>query len=252
MKSFKTMTWIFALILSTFLLNAQNTVITVEHSPGKLIVDGKIISEDQVIKVGKNIPAGQVASFKAGEGRLGAGNATVELFNDSGLWKYRALLESSGAFQFQQKGTSPFVFNKLDGGSYFFQFQGTNRLLVNAASVHPAQDGIYSLGISTRKFKEVWATNGVIQTSMLSSKENIEDIETTLDRVLKLRPVSYNYIGQDRDKEGLIAEEVELVFPNVVYEDSEGNKGINYSELVPVLIKAIQEQQELIETLIND
>ena len=48
---------------------------------------------------------------------------------------------------------------------------------------------------------------------------------------------------------GLIAQEVEKVFPEVVLTDNEGYKSIAYSKMVAVLIEAIKEQQEMIEEL---
>ena len=69
---------------------------------------------------------------------------------------------------------------------------------------------------------------------------------------MQLRPKSYIYKADDelRTRLGLIAQETEKIIPEVVTTDGDENKtkAINYSELVPVLINAIQQQQALIET----
>jgi hypothetical protein len=72
-----------------------------------------------------------------------------------------------------------------------------------------------------------------------------------------LRPISFDYKNEPvtlNDKKlkniGLIAQEVETIFPEVVSFSEVGKiKMINYDMLIPVLIKAIQEQQSTIENL---
>jgi hypothetical protein len=70
--------------------------------------------------------------------------------------------------------------------------------------------------------------------------------------VTALRPVMFTWI--DRPDEGLhyglIAQEVREVLPDIVSGDDgeNGTLGMNYSELVPVLVKAVQEQQAEIDT----
>ena len=70
---------------------------------------------------------------------------------------------------------------------------------------------------------------------------------------------NYNLIGETNKQIGVIAQELEQVFPNMVYEspdfDKDGNnlgtttKSVKYSVFVPMLIKAIQEQQAQIASL---
>ena len=135
-----------------------------------------------------------------------------------------------------------------------------------------AVDNQKSLGTSTFRWTAVYAVNGTIQTSDAREKENIKSIPYGLAEILKLRPVSYNWRPSYRDnstKLGLIAQEVLPVMKELVYnpkdtepeliKDEQGNLvknpnyvdryGVNYSELIPVLIKAIQEQQKQIEEL---
>ena len=67
---------------------------------------------------------------------------------------------------------------------------------------------------------------------------------------MKLRPVTFNWKGKENEKQklGLIAQEVDDVINEVVHhgDDEKETLGINYTDLVPVLIKGIQEQQEVI------
>ena len=83
-------------------------------------------------------------------------------------------------------------------------------------------------------------------------KKNIVNSTYGLATVLKLRPVEYNLISNDLRQVGFIAQEVQKLVPEVVT-GKEGDLskgeilGITYSNLVPVLAKAIQEQQKQIE-----
>ncbi len=47
---------------------------------------------------------------------------------------------------------------------------------------------------------------------------------------------------------GVIAQEVEKIYPELVVTDKDGYKSVQYSHLVPVLIEAIKEQQAIIES----
>ena len=97
--------------------------------------------------------------------------------------------------------------------------------------------------------------------SDIKLKENIEDLENSLDKVCKLRGVSFNrkdLEGKPRQI-GVIAQEIEQVVPEVVSESpildesgketGETTKGVSYGHLTAVLIEAIKEQQEQINTL---
>ncbi|MEI6565274.1 MAG: tail fiber domain-containing protein [Verrucomicrobiota bacterium] len=68
---------------------------------------------------------------------------------------------------------------------------------------------------------------------------------TTLDKILDITPVKYNYITEkDTDPKhiGFVSEEIEKVFPDVIFTDPvTGLKSINYTTLTPYLVKAIQE-----------
>lgn len=90
-------------------------------------------------------------------------------------------------------------------------------------------------------------------------KENVADATPKLEDLCKLRVVNFNYIGDENKQLGLIAQEVEQVFPKLVDEnndtDADGNetgevtKSVKYSILVPMLVKALQEQQDMISAL---
>lgn len=86
--------------------------------------------------------------------------------------------------------------------------------------------------------------------SDLRLKTNIQPIENALSRLLTVNGISYQTKYENNRSLGLIAQDVERVFPEVVNTDKEmGLKWIDYGKLVPVLIEAVKEQQREIEKL---
>ena len=89
------------------------------------------------------------------------------------------------------------------------------------------------------------------QFSDVRLKRDIMTLGNVLDRLLQLRPVSYHFRANPTNAPlslGLIAQEVQPLFPEVVGEGRNGMKSIAYSELVPVTIAAIQELNQKLET----
>ena len=80
-------------------------------------------------------------------------------------------------------------------------------------------------------------------------KENVKTISNALDKVKNLRGVEYDHKKTGEHSIGVIAQEVEKVLPELVFEDALGVKSVGYANIVAVLIEAIKEQQEQIEEL---
>jgi hypothetical protein len=84
-------------------------------------------------------------------------------------------------------------------------------------------------------------------------KQEIEPYSGSLQKMLQLKPSKYFYKDSrsiaKKKSIGFIAQEVEKLFPEIVYDMDEGLKGINYSAFGVIAIKAIQEQQEIINLL---
>jgi|WetSurMetagenome_2_1015567.scaffolds.fasta_scaffold28524_1 trimeric autotransporter adhesin len=130
---------------------------------------------------------------------------------------------------------------------------GKDILLVTNANVMPWSDNYSTLGASTNRWSVIYAVNGTIQTSDARMKENINVLKYGLETILNLSPVTYTWKDETGGREhiGLIAQEVRNVISEVVDEGTDPAKtlGINYSELIPVLIKGMQDQQKKIDEL---
>ncbi len=81
-------------------------------------------------------------------------------------------------------------------------------------------------------------------------KTNIATLQHAMSLISALHPVSYTNKDDDSQKliYGLIAQEVEAVIPEIVKTGANDIKAVGYQALIPILIKGMQEQQELIET----
>ena len=95
-------------------------------------------------------------------------------------------------------------------------------------------------------------------SSDLKLKENIRDLEGSLDKTLKLRGVKFDWKDDNRknDQLGFIAQEIEEVLPEVVSEvesigdrNGETHKVVNYQAVVPLLVEAIKELKDEINDL---
>lgn len=143
---------------------------------------------------------------------------------------------------------------------------GANTISANSTFV-PSTDNLRDLGTSLLRWNEVWAVDGTINTSDLRDKKNVEDLRYGLKEIMQLRPVKFQWnsatASVSGDKFGVIAQEIQKVLPQVVrdYEykvnEETGTRekvpsarmGVMYADIIPVLIKGMQEQQKIINDL---
>ncbi len=86
-------------------------------------------------------------------------------------------------------------------------------------------------------------------TSDKTLKTNITPISGALGLVNKLQGVRFTWKKDGKESIGLIAQDVEKVFPQLVSTGDNGIKSIEYGNLIAPLIEAVKEQQIQIETL---
>jgi hypothetical protein len=108
----------------------------------------------------------------------------------------------------------------------------------------------YSLTISGT----AWCSSGIWTGSDIRWKKNITEIDDALSNVLKLKPVTYQWKTDEfpgmnftNDVQiGLIAQDVEKVFPNLVMTNNNGYKAVSYEKLSVILLEGMKEQQQVI------
>jgi hypothetical protein len=97
--------------------------------------------------------------------------------------------------------------------------------------------------------------SGTITPSDARYKKNILLIDHPLQKLQQLNGVTYNYRNDefpdmkftDVTQVGLIAQDVEKVFPQLVFADDKGYKAVDYVKLIPLLIESMKEQQKQID-----
>ena len=158
------------------------------------------------------------------------------------------------------------IHERISGGNYQIElenpFSNGNRWQLGSAST------------GTFRIKEAFAANYAYLNPNSSTwnlgsdariKENITDMEDVLDKVMALKLKDYNYIGQTEPTIGLLAQEEEPLFPDLVHTEpihpkSEDYgvyqalgmsdiKSLDYTLFTFVALKAIQEQQRTMDIL---
>ena len=123
------------------------------------------------------------------------------------------------------------------------------------------------------KVETVLWVNATSYSSDAKLKDNVVSLnsQNSLDNIMKINTVSYNlkqitltapgdssrvqnYYNENdqvfkKTKYGVIAQELQQIYPEMVYQDGEGNLGVAYTELIPVLINALQAQEKKISDL---
>ncbi len=95
------------------------------------------------------------------------------------------------------------------------------------------------------------SSSGLSNSSDRRLKTNINTIKSALPSLMRLNATHYNRkINLKQREYGFIAQEVEKIYPDMVSvvtkEDGEGQYMMNYTQLIPILTKGMQEQQGLI------
>ena len=139
----------------------------------------------------------------------------------------------------------------------YFSSTITNRYLAyNGADSYWRSDGVHYFE-KTSGYKGSWDANGnltvtgtITESSAKRYKENIKLLENSLDKIIKLRGVSYNKIESGDKEIGLIAEEVNEILPELITKNTNGEiESVAYGRVVSVLIEAIKELKIEIEEL---
>tara|TARA_R100001443_G_scaffold110913_2_gene123320 strand:- start:15443 stop:18316 length:2874 start_codon:yes stop_codon:yes gene_type:complete len=95
---------------------------------------------------------------------------------------------------------------------------------------------------------EGWADDWVA-TSDIRVKENLEKIDSSLDKVAKLAGYTYDQVNLKQRKAGLIAQDVREVLPEAVGEDGEGMLNVSPMAVLALLVNAVNDLSEQIKEL---
>ena len=176
---------------------------------------------------------------------------------------------------FNEVGNSKFVFGLDANEGYLWGFANV-KLIISTNNTEKMRietsgevnigygatdNGAYPLQVNG----QIFATNATIATSDEKFKENITPLNKGLEIVNKLKPVTFNFISDtennfsEYEEVGFIAQDVDRALSTETFaksivksaDDSEptSTMGLATQNLIPILVKAIQEQQALIKAL---
>ena len=172
-------------------------------------------------------------------------------------------------FRLQRNGSAVFAFFNNNQGTDWFDIYNYNTasspLVITSDNEtllgYTTDQGAYRLQVNG----QIFATNATIATSDIKFKENITPLNKGLEIVNKLKPVTFNFISNtennfsEYEEVGFIAQDVDRALSTETFaksivksaDDSDPNStmGLASQNLIPILVKAIQEQQALIKAL---
>jgi hypothetical protein len=163
--------------------------------------------------------------------------------------------------------TTPAVKLQVDGGSDASLSDGSGFIVIGSESatnivmdtneIIARNNGATSNLHFQTNGGDVYVGGALIHSSDRRLKQDIERLGYGLDEILQLRPVSYHWKSNPtatKKSLGLIAQEVHPILKELVTINAKRDNtlGVNYNELIPVLINAIQEQHEIIEDQQNE
>ena len=243
------------------------------HQNGNVGI-GDNSNPDEELVVGSNLGSGwAIPAITVGGtsgGAVQAGNTDYKVSMESSSTFSRARIISTSPSGFgrgeiemrtngiaigENPGSPGSYMLKVEHGSFGFDLARSNsdnhwELLTSSATA--GNLNLYANGSFRGYFN---GTDGSYNVSSdRSLKKNIQGMGAVLSNVLQLKPARYEYIHNNPDNIqsiGFIAQEVKAIFPELVVvsqdERSKGLHAVNYAGFSTITVKAIQEQQEIIE-----
>ena len=146
------------------------------------------------------------------------------------------------------------VRSDYDTSSHVYFFTGSAsvpRMQINSNGNVGIGTGTMNPTYTLQVAGDIAYTGNIYDVSDIRFKENITPLENAVAKVSSIRGIYFNNLGESPEERevGVIAQEVETVLPEVVSEDAEGYKSVDYSKLTPLLVEAIKELKKENEEL---
>jgi hypothetical protein len=178
-----------------------------------------------------NLNASNISSGTVAAARLGFGTA------DSGTF-----LRGDQTWQSISSGSGGITINDNNSTNSSFYLTFTS-----ATSGTITEETVSSTKLTFNPSTGTLTATNINTTSDINLKENIRPIENPLDKILQVNGVEFDWRDTQQASMGVIAQEIEKVFPSIV--KTIKNKSVNYNGLIALLIEAVKEQQEQINIL---
>lgn len=188
--------------------------------------------------VGYGTQATGHVAFSAGQGTTASGYASTAIGNYTIASDYGSMVIG----QYNSSGSSATSANSFSTSAPAFVIgNGTSGSLSDAFKVMFNGDATVS--------NDLTVSGDVVVSSDARLKANIVSLGSTLSKLLLIDGKSYTMKKDGKQKIGVLAQEIQEVFPELVTKDDNEMLAVNYQGLVPVLINALKEQDEKISRL---
>ena len=228
---------------------------------------GGIVNDSTLAGAGKS---GVVVIYEYGQAAGSAQGTTNNLakFNEDGTLVDSDIVEASGAVGIGDNSPATWKLRVHgDGGApghvaAFSSTESVSYVSIAAGSkqhyLYTKNDGTFGVhepGVADKLTIYADGTThlkgGVVVTSDAMLKKDIETLSDPMEKLRRLRGVSYHWEATNRDPTrqlGVIAQEVEKVYPELIRTDPEtGLKAVKMGQLTGLFIEAFKEQQDLLE-----
>jgi hypothetical protein len=196
---------------------------------------------------------GAGANIKTGQGNIiiGASAAGDNYYAGYGGGSSNILIGFEAGYTLENGSSNIFIGNKAG-----YDETGSDKLVIsNSDTSTPLVSGDFGLG-TFRVNGDVEYTGAVVNVSDSLLKINIEELQDVSEKLTNIRAVKFDWnqsvncglLLKDGRQIGLIAQEVERVFPELVLTNDKGYKMIDYTKFAPVLLEAFKEQQKMIDS----
>ncbi len=170
-----------------------------------------------------------------------------------GIYDFRTgNLTTDGVVTFNGGGNNYFAGTLSTGGALTVGNGGPGTIHLNGSTVYDTGSYLHLGATNTVADGNLYASGFLYNSSDRTLKTNIEPLalEDTLNKVLDLQGVSFDWKKDGTHAVGLIAQDVEKVYPELVATDkATGLKSVAYGNLVAPLIEAVKAQQKEIDEL---
>jgi len=192
--------------------------------------------------------------FSIGNGTSSADRSNAMTFYNSGIADFEGFVNLSTNPDFNEaikvRDAQALWYN----GTYFsWGYGGSYNVFADPVSVGTtANPGSYALYVAGNAM-----TTGSWGTSDIRWKKDLAPLRNTLPELLKLQGFKYSWRDDEypdmnfgKEKQiGLIAQDVEKTFPELVRTDGNGYKAVSYEKLTVILLEGMKEQQRQIESV---
>jgi hypothetical protein len=228
-------------VVTKSLAGGDTTLSTAEAANMRVAVTGTLTANRSII-----LPATRGGFWLITNGTSGAFTVTVKTAagGSTGVTVeqgYTTLVFSDGTNGYYGDNGPLSKYLPLAGGT----MTGALALPSNGLNVGSGQ--LQVTGGNITASGNITATGNVTAYSDRRWKTDISQLSGALELVKKLKGVRYKMFGNDCV--GLIAQDVEEVIPQVVFQDQDGMRHLAYQNLVAVLIEAVKELSDKVESL---